>query len=287
MGEQGYILVLREPPLHPHSYLCKLEESFEKPSIAHVYGRDGLRAYMTPPVYDDKYLVIFENPRALESNLAYLKYDIMFPVVVCGTKGELEDMRYLCKSKGLTYKVFENKFEKQDAIDMIMELATEEVPKTFCEALVSRVGLSPKRIISAMMVLEQVGYKTVNISKYVDKYRYTDIYEVIESLLGICKSGAHRRRVALFLHQNRLWYDKYTKKSLLREVDLLLKLFSDITDGTLCEYTLHEYVEKEQVSRYRALYAVDLYESVPYATLLSLKMFLEKAKLLEVVLHLA
>lgn len=282
-----YILVLQEVPLHPHSYLEKLEEAFEQPSIVRVHSRDGLRRYTAPPIYDKKYLVIFESPKVLESNLVFIQLDFMFPVVLCASKGQSDDVRYLCADKRVPCRTFVNQFKRADGFDLVRELATEQVTVSFCEALVSRVGLSPQRIVSAMMVCEQVGYTTSNISKYVDKFSYIDIYDVVESLLGICRSVAQTKRAALYMHQNRLWYRKFTKPALLREADLLLKLYQDITSGVLTEYTLRDYIEQERIPRYRVLYAFDLYERVSYVALLSLKQFLEHAGILEVVLRLS
>lgn len=287
MDDAAYILVLQEVPLHPHSYLTKLEQAFEQPSVLHIHSRDGLRKYSAPPVYDKKYLVIFENFKSLESNLTYIKLEFMFPVVLCGTRGQTEDVQYLCQDKKVPCRVFVNAFKKADGMDLVRELASERVSEAFCKALVSRVGLSPQRIISAMMVCEQVGYTTENIGKYVDKYTHIDIYDVIESLLGICRSQAQMRRAAFYVHQNRLWYKKFTKQALLREVDLLLKLYRDITDGTLTEYTLHDYIDAERVPRYRVIYAFDLYDRISFVALLSLKQFIEKASILEVALRLS
>lgn len=287
MNEDEYILILQEVALHPHSYLDKLEDAFERPSVVHIHSRDGLRSYTAPPVYDKKYLIIFDDAKSLESNISYIQLSFMFPVVLCPSKSKSDEVRYLCQDKHMPYKLFINKFKKSDGVDLVMELATEEVSNSFCDALVSRVGLSPQRIISALMVCEQVGYTTSNISKYVDKYSYIDLYDAIESLLHICKSRAQCKRAALFLHQNRFWYQKYTRQSLIREVDLLLKLYRDITDCVLTEYTLHTYIEEQKVPRYRALYAFDLYERISYVSLLSLRQFLEKSTMLEVTLHLS
>lgn len=287
MDDKGYVLLIQEVPLHPHSYLDRLEDAFERPSIVHVHSKEGLRKYDTPPVYDERYLVVFDSKKILESNLNYIRMDFMFPVVMCATRGAMDDVRYLLQEKKIPCRIFLNKFKKADGADLVRELATEQVSNAFCDALVSRVGLSPQRIISAMMVCEQVGYSTSNISKYVDKYSYIDLYDVVESLLGICKSTAQRTRAALYIHQNRHWYKKFTRQALLREVELLLKLYGDITEGTLTEYTIHDYVEAERIPRYRALYAVDLYERVSYVTLLSLKQFIEDATILEVALRLS
>lgn len=284
---EPYLLILQEVNLHPNSYLTKLEGAFEAPSIIHVHSREGLRKFNTPPIYDAKYLVLFEDKRTLESNMGSIHLESMFPVVLCSSKSRVDDVRYLCKDKGMPCRVFVNEFRQADGIALVHELATEEVSEAFCKALVSRVGRNPKRIISAMMVCEQVGYKTSNITKYVDKYSYVDMYDVLESLLGICKSMAQRTRAALYIHQNRFWYNKFARPSLVKEVELLQKLYGDITDGVLTEYTISEYAEAERVPRFRALYACNLYEKVPLVSLMSLRQFLEKASILEVAMRLS
>lgn len=283
----SYLLILQEVNLHPHSYLSKLEGAFEAPSIVRIHSKDGLRKYRTPPVYDERYLVLFDSVKILEANIGYVNLDIMFPVITVETKGKADEARYLCQDKHVPCRVFQHKFLQADGVDLVHELATEEVSDSFCKALVSRVGKSPKRILSAIMVCEQVGYKTSNITKYVDKYVYIDMYDVIESLLHRCKSHAQQKRAAVYVHQNRFWYNKFTRPSLVKELELLLKMYGDITDGVLTEYTVHEYSEAERIPRFRVLYACNLYESVSYVTLLSLKQFLEKASILEVTMRLS
>lgn len=273
--------------MHPHSHLDKLEGAFEAPSIVRIHSRDGLRKYTTPPVYDEKYLVIFDSVKVLESNISFIKLDIMFPVIVCETQSATNDAKYLCQDKKVPYRILQHRFLVADGVDLVHDLATEEVSDAFCKAIVSRVGKSPKRIMSAVMVCEQVGYQTSNISKYVDKYIHIDIYDVIESLLGICKSMAQKKRALMYVHQNRFWYNKFTRPSLVKEIESLLKMYGDITDGVLTEYTVHEYSEEQRVPRYRVLYACNLYENISFITLLSLKQFLEKASILEVAMRLS
>ena len=78
-----------------------------------------------------------------------------------------------------------------------------------------------------------------------------------------------------------------TNLPLVKEVELLLKMYRDITEGVLTEYTVDEYVESERVPRFRVLYACSLFEKIPYVRLLSLKTFLEHASILEVAMKLS
>lgn len=287
MSKIDYVLILREVALHPHSTLLSLEKSFEKPSIVHVVSKDGLRAYQKPPVYDEKYLAIFDSIKVFESNISFINFNVMFPVVLCTTGSMVEDAKAVCQQKALPFRVFVNEFSKENAYELVRNLASEEVPKAFCEALVKRVGLSPQRIISAIMVCDQVGYNTSNISKYIDKYIYIDVFDVIESLLGICRSKAQMKRAALYLHMNRLWYKRYTQGILVKEVSSLIKIYRDLIDGTLNYYTLQTYIDTEHISRYRVLYTIDLFERVSLAELMILEKFLSGASLLEVTMHLS
>lgn len=281
------VLILQEVPLHPHTVLKQLEECFEKPSIVRVSRRDGLRQYNKPPIYDDCYLVLFEDKRIFESNINYLRLDFMFPVVICPSKNMTASVKEVCQEKNVPFSIYVNAFTKEVAEDFIRELASVPVTKEFCETLRRRVGLSPQRIISAVMVCEQVGYKVSNITKYVDKYVYIDVYDVIESLLGICKSKAQVGRAALYIHLNRFWYAKYTRALLVSEVSTLIQVYRDLLDGTLTAYTMQEYEMEKNIPRYRIMYAIDLYERINLNELLTLEQFLSEASILEVAMKLS
>lgn len=281
------VLLLQEAPLHPNSVLSGLRPRFEKPSIVNVTKRDVLRAYSKPPIFDEKYLVIFEDYKAFEGNAAYIRFGFMFPVVICSRRSALEDSIDLCKTKSIPYKVYVNAFEKEDAMSLIRDLASEEVSDNFCKVLINRVGLNPQRIISAVMVCEQVGYKTSNISRYIDKYTYIDVYDVLESLLQVCKSRAQIKRAALYVHTNRLWYKRYTRVTLVKEMDTLIQIYYDLIDGVLTPFTVQAYIEEKRIPKYRVMYAIDLYSQKSLVELLSLRQFLSTASILEVAMRLS
>lgn len=280
------LCILQEVAMHPHSKLTQMEEAFEKPSILHISSKDGLRAYTKPPVFDKNYLVIFDSVRILESNFGQIKWRFMFPVLVCKSKSMVTDAKALCQEKGVSYKVFVNPFEKPDAMDLIRSVASVQVSDSFCKALISRVGLNPTRLISGSMVCEQVGYSTSNISKYIDKYTYIDVYDVIDVLLGVVKSAAQRKRASMYLHLNRIWYKRYTKDVLVSEVDTLIKIFLDSLSGALTIYNLNDYLEDNHVSRFKVLHATELLEKKSINELYALRQFLNSASLLEVAMRL-
>ena len=281
------VLLLQEAALHPNSVIKTLEDKFEKPSIAFVTKRDGLRQYTKPPIYDDKYLVIFEDVRTFISNLPYVKLAIMFVVVVCPSKSMIEDAKAACINAKVGYSIYTNRFDKQNAYILINNLATVQPTKTFCDALISRVGLSPTRLVSAIMICEQVGYKVKNINSYIDKYVYIDVLDVIESLLGICKSAAQKRRAALYLHMNRLWYKRFTKDIITSEIKSLLDIYYDLVEGKLTYYSVQDYLENNRVSRRKVMYTFSLYEKVSLIELVALYHFVKEASLLEIVMKLS
>lgn len=281
------VLILREVELHPHSALAKIEGAFERPSIIHVETKEAMRQYTKHPIFDDKYLAIFSRVSVFESNISSIKMDVVFPVVHCSTKSAMEDAKSLCQDKHLPYSVFYNPFEKADAYDMIRDLASVKVTQEFCKTLVNRVGLNPKRIVSAVMVCDQVGYTTTALSRYVDKNIYIDIYDVIESLLGICRSRAQVKRAGLYVHMNRAWYASHTRTQLVKEVDLLIQVYRDFLSGVVTSFTVHDYVESNRISRYRVLYVRDLIERISLMELMTLRYFLSTASALEVALRLS
>lgn len=286
-AKRNKILLLRETPLHPNSVLAKLQAGFESVSIIHVFRDETLKKYSTPPVFDNNYLVIFESLRVLESNLNSINFYYMAPVLVCTSKSALEDAVDLMREREIEYEAYYNEFTRTDAYSLVTSLASTKVSDTFFDALIRRVGLSPQRILSAIMVCEQVGYTTSNLSKYIDKYVYIDNQDIISSLLRVCKSKAQAQRAAVYLHMNRLWYAKYTKGLLVDEVSTLITIFSDLISGELTPFSLHDYVETKRVPRYRILYALDLFERVSLIELKMLRQFLSSASMLEVAMKLS
>lgn len=279
-------MIIQEVNLHPNSVITRIEKSFEKPSIIHIVSSEGLRGYSKPPIFDRKYLVIFDNIRVLESNLGYLKFDIMFPILHCETRSAVMDAKALLQDKGVKFSIYISPFEKEDAKALIYKLADTDLPDTFCTSLIKRVGLYPQRIVDAVRVCEQVGFSKQALTQYVDKYVYIDVYDLLETLLGISKSEAQRKRASLYLHLNRFWYTSFTRDNLVKEVGLVLELYEDWLSGEVTNYTIREYTEKKSVTRYRVLYVRDLLTRISLTELLSLQQFLSKASLLEVSMRL-
>lgn len=287
LTDKNSVLLLKEVQLHPNSMLIELSKRFEKPSIIRVFGKESLRQYRNRPVYDNNYLVIFEHLNLFESNINSIDLEFMLPVVLLDTTEKLNDAKRICENKSIPYLLYINEFDRTQAYSMIRSLASEEVSDNFCKTLVSRVGLNPQRIISSMMVCQQVGYNTSKIGKYIDKYTFISVYDVIYSLLGVCSSVAQCKRAALYLHQNRLWFNKFTRSLLVKELDLTLMIFKNLLDGSLTAFNLQSYSENNKIPSYKIMYGIKLSEKVSFNEVLSLRYFLDTASLLEVALRLS
>lgn len=282
---EDFVLLLQEVPYHPRSYLEKLNAQFEVTSIVSIHGKDDVRKYRKPPLFDDRYLVLFEDLRVFSDNKAYLSFNTMFPVVHLEAATQLEDAEFLCKEAGIPYKVFRNYFTREDAYALIQANATQPVSENLCKAIVRQVGLSPIRIVTAVGVCEQLGYKASVVERYVDKWVYPDIRKLIECLLGVPRSKSALRNALTYLHINRFWY-RYVKRNLIDELDIILQVYKDKLDGKIGSDQLFAYIEETHTTRARVMFALRLYEHVGISSVFALREFIKYARLMDVVLRL-
>lgn len=285
MEDSGFVLLLHEVSFHPNSYLNRLSSKFEVASVVRVHRKEELRKYRKPPLFDDKYLLIFDDLKVFEDNKAYIYFETMFPVLHLETKSQVEDAEFMLKESKLPYKIFHNGFEKEDAYRMIQERSSEPVSDNFCKTLVRQVGLSPLRIMTALDVCEQLGYKVSVIERYVDKWIYPDTRKLIECLLGVPRNASAVSNALMYLQLNRYWY-RYVQKTLLSELDIVLQIFKDKLAGRLSSENIFEYIEEEHITRARVMFGLRLFEKVSITTVFALREFLKSASLLEVILRL-
>lgn len=286
MGPENFVLVLREVAYHPKSYLTKLVSQFEVTSVVHVRQRDELRKYSKSPLFDEKYLLIFEDLKLLVDNKPFIVFETMFPVLHVESVGQLEDAQFVLNELGLPFKVFNNVFTREDAYAFIQEKASEHVSDSFCKAVVRQVGLSPIRIMTALGVCEQVGYKESVLESYVDKWVYPDVRKLIECLLGVPRSKSAIRKSLLYLKLNRYWY-RYVQRTVLDELDTLLKVYTDKIQGRLSSDSIFAYTESEHVTRSRVMFALGLFERVSITSVFALREYMKIAPLMDVVLRLS
>lgn len=282
---EDFVLLLQEVPYHPRSYLEKLNSQFEVTSIVHVHGKEELRKYTKPPLFDDRYLILFDDLRVFSDNKAFLSFSTMFPVIHLETATQLEDAEFLCKEANVPYKIFRNYFNREDAYALIQETASQPVSESLCKAIVRQVGLNPLRIVTAVGVCEQLGYKVSVVERYVDKWVYPDIRKLIECLLGVPRSNSALRNALTYLHINRYWY-RYVRKTLLDELDTILQVYKDKLAGRIGSDQLFSYIEEMHITRARVMFSLRLYERVGISGVFALREFIKYAKLMDVVLRL-
>lgn len=281
-----FILVLWEVPFHPNSYLNKLTSRFETPSVVRVTKKEELRKYKAPPLFDAKYLVIFETLKSLQDNFALIHYAQMFPVLLVENRAQFDDALFFLNTAKGKYRVFHNEFLKEDAIAFVAASAKEQVSESFCKAVVRHVGLSPLRIMTALSVCDQMGYTIKNLERYVDKYVYLDQRKLIEALLGVPRSKASLRASFLYLQLNRHWY-RYVQKDLLDELTAIIQIYKDKLSGVLRKETVFIYMDERSLTRSQVTYALSLFDKVSLVNVFSLREFIKSASLLEVVSQLS
>lgn len=282
---KDFVLILREVAYHPISFLLKLGEKFESISILHITGKDELKRYQKPPLFNSKYLVVFEDLKTFESNYELIKFSTMFVVLHLDTGAKFDEAVFVCQEKQIPFKVYFNAFTKEMAYRLIRDNATEQVSDSFCKTVVRQVGLNPLRILTAVGVCEQMGYSESVITKYVDRWMYLDIRKLIECLLGIPPSKAAMRSSLAYLHLNRHWY-RFVAENILDELNVVLRVYKDKLAGLIPSQLVLSYAEEHRITRSRILYALQLFDRVSITSILALNEFIKKSSLLEVVLHL-
>lgn len=282
---EDFVLLLQEIKYHPNSYMDKLYAQFEVTSIVHISRKDELKKYTKAPLFDEKYLVIFDDLRVFENNKTYISFKTMFVILRVESASQLDDARFFCREHKLLYKIYRNMFTREEAMELIQKQATQQASDAFCKAVIKQTGLNPLRIITALSVCEQLGYSVEIIDKYIDKWMYPDIRKLIECLLGAPPSAAAVRASATYLLINRHWY-RYVKKTLLEELDMLLDVYRDKLAGVVGSEDMLAYLDEKKLTRARVLYALKLFEKVSITSVFALREFIKSAQLMEVALRL-
>lgn len=274
----NFVLIIQEYEMHPEPFIREIIDKFESLSIIRVHGKSGLDRIKTAPVYDERYLVLFETVRTFKDNIPLIKFDLMFPVLLCNNSSISESAEALCKQHKVPYKIFRHAFTKANAYVQIEEILGVRPPIVFCEHLIKTVGLNPMRIISALAALSGMEKSVANINKYVDKYIYVSGTDIIKCLLGMSKSKVHRKRTAEYLNRNRFWYVRYVKPSMVSEINNIIKVYSDILSGTLTPTSTMQYLEETGFPRRLVLFVEELYRKKTFPEVLEVKVFIERSR---------
>lgn len=280
-----FILILQEVRYHPNSLLLKITSAFETPSVVSVSRKDLLKQYQKPPLFDPRYLMLFDDVKVFEDNIPYINFDSMAVVVLVSGKTQADEVRFLCQEKNLPCRVACNEFTRSQALLFVAEKSSVEVSESFCKTVLRYTGLNPLRIMTAISVCEQMGYKASVIEKYVDKWMYPDTRKLIECLLHVPRNTSALRSAYSYLHLNR-FYPNYIKRILLDELDVVLVCYRDKIGGRLSSESLLSYLEEKKYTRSRVMFALDLFDRVSIASVIALREFIKNADYMEIALHL-
>lgn len=271
------VLVILEPVNHPNSILPNIKSRVETLSIINVHSSRRVEEINSPPIYNDKYLLIFDDLKVFTSSIPYVKLNIMFPVMQCNTTFEVNEVVDTCNKSKVPYSVYENKYTREDAYNHINLISGKEVSKSFCDSLIRATGLNPTRIISGIAALEGKDYTVHNISKYVDKYSYVSNHDILLLLLNKSKSNKNRKATIKYLIRNRHWYSHYIKPNLINIVDECISTFLAISNGELSKATSLDYIAEHKITKYDFIFYSDLFEKITIVELYSLKEFISKS----------
>lgn len=281
--DDGFVLVLYEYRLHPVSYLKMIVDAFESLSVIRIYGKAGLEKIKTVPLFDSKYLIVFESNFALKANLPYINLDLMFPMVVCETYKDADEAEDILKSSGIRFKVCRHSFMKEDAFSLIYDVVGRRVSDAFCKRLVSVVGLNPERIISGLSMIGSREYTVSNVNKYVDKYSYVGPMDVIQCMFGMQRSKRQVSDVAKYLYRSRFGYEKYVRPLLVEEMETVELVFTSKLNGELTSSRATGFMDSHKISTRKFMLCEDIFAVRSFVEVEQMARFIKVAKLLQVV----
>lgn len=283
--DDSFVLLLHEVAYHPNSYLAKLTSMFEVTSVIKITRKEMARKYRSKPIFDEKYLLIFDDVKVFEQNCPEISFVTTFPVVHVEAQTQLDDAVFFCKTSGVPYKIYKNAFTKEQAFEFIATNSKQRVSNSFCKAVVKQTGLSPLRIMTALAVCEQMGYTEAVIDKYVDKWVYPDVRKLIECLLDVPRSASAVRASVQYLSLNRFWY-RHVKRIILDELSYVVDIFEAKMSGLLGESNLLVFLDTHNITRARVMYALRLFDRVSITAVIGLREYIKSATLMDVIIKL-
>lgn len=281
-----FVLILQEQRMHPEPCIRDIIDAFEPLSILRIYDGKGLERIKSAPIFDERYLVLFETKRGFKDSITYINFSTMFPVILCDTPTQVDEIKEMCVASKLSYRIYHHQYLKEDAYAQIAELAGYEPSVSFCETLIRTTGLNPTRVVSGMAALAGKKLTAKNVTKYVDKYVYVSAVDVVMGLLQMFKSKRHCQRTVEYLVKNRNWYNKYVKQSVVDIVNQLVDVSTAMLSGEITSQNMLTYAEEHHISRRQMMFADNVFRSVSLVELLALKSFVERASIMEVALKL-
>lgn len=259
------VLLLREIQGHTESIWDDLSSKFEKPSIKVIHSEEQFdRLLRVKPIFDPMFLILFENVRLVKKCLPKFDGSGMFIVIKVPSNSQVEEVKGYLSASGINYKFCDNPYTKAMAIDYLFCLSGQKLSDNFCSNLLSKTGLNPERIRSAVEVCEQLGFKKSVVDKYVDRWMFEDTRGIVSVIVGKKVSGAQSRRIAQYLYNNRHWF-RYIRTRVVKEFDLLVQVYRAKLSGLLSSDDVLDF----EVSHSEVLFAIDLFTSINLGRLMA------------------
>lgn len=280
----NYILILNEQEAHPNSFLLKLMECFEKPSILKINKASDIQSIKTKPLLDEKYLAIFNSFFVFRQVYSTLNFEIFFPVYLCSRKSDIFLTTHLLEQSKIPFKIYKNPFSSQDAIDLIIKLSNENLTEKLINSIKSRTGYSAKRIIEAIDILNQVGFSKKNIERYICYNNFVNTHSILKVLLKAHTAKKEYRNVLNYVYLYANSYNSYIKRELLKELILYLNIYMDIIQGVCNLNSPLTYIDSvHALTPFKFLDILELFEVVSIYKLQYLYKQLENSNLLSFV----
>lgn len=255
-------------------------------NVIQVNHATQLSNYKSKPIFDKKYLFIIEDYYTFEQIYQSLNLKLIFPVFLLRRSSEEPLLKNLLHSAAIPYYIYDNPFTKEDAIHLLLcSASTEDMNDDIIKKILSKTGLSPKRILEAAMILNAVGYTTANISKHLDRNVFVSNMDILDVLLHYPKMSKSKYTAVLnYLMTYRNSYRSYIKKELLKELELYITVYSDILNGVVSEKGVTNYITgMSSLNSYKYMHILELFTLKSINQLKVVKHFIEQSSFLQFV----
>lgn len=284
--EHDYILIVKEVEKHPNSIVPKIKDCFETINIVNVNQTTQLVNYKDKPLFDKKYLFIIEDCYTFEQIYKSLNLKLIFPIFLLRRSSDELILKDLLHNANIPYYIYNNQFTQEDAINLILCSAnSDDINDNLIKKILSKTGLSPRRILEAVMILNTVGYTTTNISKHLDRNVFISNMDILDVLLHYPKMSKRKYQAVLnYLMTYRNSYGSYIKKELLKELELYITVYSDILNGVVSKDGVKEYIASiSSLNNYKYMHILELFEFKSINQLKVVEHFIKQSSFLQFV----
>ena len=276
---KDFLLLIDEVIGHPDSALTKICSRFDKQSILHVSSEQQLSKIKTKPIFSDKYLVIFDSFYTLKQTIQSVKFEYMLPVYNIQKREYDEVLSFLNENK-VPYSILKNAFGKEEAQNLITKMAKENLTDQMVKQILKRTGFYPKKIMTAVALLDTYGYTEKNIKELLDFSVYVSSFDILVCLLKLPITKKKYTEILSYISTYKAGF-RYIREELLTELQLVTTVFFDILHSIPTQKGVREYItDIENLSYYKYHQINDFVDKISMIDLLALKRYLSDADFL-------